>query len=499
MRALLDTNIIIHREAERLQNEDIGFLFNWLDRLKIEKCIHPATVTELNNYGNEQAVKRMNVKIGNYNILKTIAPLAEEVQKLSATLDKTQNDRVDTQLLNEVYSGRVDFIITEDKNIHTKGSLLGISSKIFKIDEYLEKAAAENPNLVDYTVLAVKKQYFGEVNLTDSFFNSFREDYAEFDSWFIKKSDETCYVCFQDSTLSAFLYIKVEGADENYADITPSFSRRKRLKVGTLKVTANGFKIGERFLKIIFDNALVNKVDEIYVTVFDKTTEHERLISLLEDYGFTFYGDKTSGNGIEKVYTKPFGSAAIIDKAHPKIGYPYISDDSDIFIAPIYPDYHTELFPDSILRTESPKDFVENEPHRNAISKVYISRSWERGLQPGDRLVFYRTGGYHVGVATTVGVVESIITDIPDVRTFIRLCRKRSVFTDEELVKHWNHQPGNHPFIVNFLYVGSFKRRPNLKWLIDNQVIADVNSVPRGFSRISQQDFDNIVKYSRNL
>jgi predicted nucleic acid-binding protein/L-amino acid N-acyltransferase YncA len=498
MRALLDTNIIIHREAERLQNEDIGILFNWLDRLKIEKCIHPATVDELSKFGNEQAVKRMNVKIGNYNTLKTVAPIADAVKNLSNKLDKTENDHVDTLLLNEVYLERVDFLITEDKNIHTKANLLGLSTKVFKIDEYLEKVSAENPGLVDYKVLAVKKQYFGEVNLKDSFFDSFREDYAEFDKWFIKKSDDICYVCFQDDVLSAFLYIKAEGIDENYADIIPPFQRKKRLKVGTLKVTANGYKIGERFLKIIFDNALVNKVDEIYVTIFDKTTEHERLISLFEDYGFTHHGDKTSDNGVERVYTKPYGKAVIIDKANPKIGYPYLSHDTNIFIVPIYPDYHTELFPDSILRTESPKDFVENEPHRNAISKVYISRSWERGLQPGDRLMFYRTGGYHVGVATTIGVVESVITNIPDMQTFIRLCRKRSVFTDEELVKHWNHQPNNPPFIVNFLYIGSLKRRPNLKWLIDNEVITDINSVPRGFSPISQQDFDNIVKHSRS-
>jgi hypothetical protein len=498
MRALLDTNIIIHREADRLQNEDIGVLFNWLDRLKIEKCIHPATVKELNKFNDEKAVKRMNVKIENYNVLKTVSPLADAVEKLSKKLDKTENDYIDTLLLNETFLGRVDLLITEDKNIHIKANLLGISTKVFKIDEYLEKVSAENPNMIDYKVLAVKKQYFGEVNLKDSFFNSFREDYAEFDAWFIKKSDETCYVCFQGDALSAFLYIKVEDANESYADISPQFQRKKRLKVGTLKVTANGFKIGERFLKIIFDNALVNKVDEIYVTIFNKTTEHERLISLFEDYGFTHYGNKNTRNGTEEVYVKPFGKAVTVDRDNPKVSYPYVSDSGNVFIVPIYQDYHTELFPDSILRTESPKDFIENEPHRNAISKVYISRSWERGLHPGDRIIFYRTGGYHISVATTVGVVESIITDIPDVQSFISLCRKRSVFTDKELIEHWNYQPNNPPFIVNFLYVGSFKRRPNLKWLIDNEIIADIKSAPRGFSPISQQDFDNIVAYSRS-
>jgi predicted nucleic acid-binding protein len=234
MRALLDTNVIIHREAERMQNEDIGVLFNWLDRLKIEKFIHPATVGELAKFHDAQAVKRMTVKIGNYNELKTVAPMSPEVKSIADKLDKTDNDRVDTLLLNEVFSGRVDFLISEDKNIHAKASLLNIGAKVFKIDEYLEKAAAENPGLVDYKVLAVKKQYFGEVNLKDLFFDSFRGDYAEFDAWFAKKSDEISYVCYQDQVLSAFLYIKAEGPEENYADITPPLPKKKRLKVGTL-------------------------------------------------------------------------------------------------------------------------------------------------------------------------------------------------------------------------------------------------------------------------
>ena len=34
MKVLLDTNIIIHREASKIYNLDIGQLFNWLDKLK---------------------------------------------------------------------------------------------------------------------------------------------------------------------------------------------------------------------------------------------------------------------------------------------------------------------------------------------------------------------------------------------------------------------------------------------------------------------------------
>ena len=496
MRVLLDTNIIIHREAGKIRNPDIGILFNWLDKLKADKCVHPLTIEELKKHLDPETVRTMGIKVANYTTLKTQAAFDGDIKQVSDSVDKDENDVSDSRILNEVCAGRVDFLISEDKKIHLKAQLLNIAEKVFKIDTFLEKVTAENPDLVDYKVLAVKKQYFGEVNLADPFFDSFREDYQDFDKWFNRKADEISYVCYQNDVLSAFLFLKMEDENENYSDITPIFTKKRRLKIGTFKVTSNGYKIGERFLKIIFDNAHAQKVNEIYVTIFDKTTEHERLIALLEEWGFKYHGTKATTTGDEKVFVREFDRDAPINLSNPKLTYPYISRDSDVYIVPIYPAYHTELFPDSILKTESPKEFVENEPHRNALSKVYISRSHERNLKSGDIIVFYRTGGIYAGVATTVGVVESVVTNIQDEASFIALCRKRSVFTDDELKKHWNYNKYDRPFIVNFLYVASYPKRPNLKWLIENNVIPSVTDVPRGFRKISREDFDNIAKYA---
>lgn len=41
MRALLDTNVIIHRENTKATSFTIGKLFYWLDKLRYEKLIHP--------------------------------------------------------------------------------------------------------------------------------------------------------------------------------------------------------------------------------------------------------------------------------------------------------------------------------------------------------------------------------------------------------------------------------------------------------------------------
>jgi predicted nucleic acid-binding protein len=494
MRVLLDTNIVIHRESVHVLHEEIGVLFRWLDTLQYSKYIHPVTVQEINKLKASPLRNLMNVKLEAYHIIQVHSPIHPVIQKVSASVDKNENDKNDTILLNELYLDRVDLLITEDRKIGKKATLLGISERVFTIDAFLEKVTAENPGLADYKVLAVKKELFGHIQLDDPFFESFKEDYPGFEKWFNRKSEETAYVCRQQDHTTAFLYLKVETDKETYADITPTFTPKKRLKIGTFKVVLNGYKLGERFLKIVFDNAIRYAVDEIYVTIFDKRIEQQRLIKLLEDYGFAFHGYKQGQGGQERVYVRDMHRR--FNAANPRFSYPYFSRQSRTFFVPIYPAYHTQLFPDSILRTESPDDFVENEPFRNAISKVYVSRSYFKALRAGDVVVFYRTGGFYQGVATTIGIVESIETNIRDANQFVRLCRKRSVFSDAELMTHWNYTPNNRPFIVNFLYAYSLPKRPNLKKLIDIGVVADVNSVPRGFEPIQKEAFERLLQES---
>ena len=132
---------------------------------------------------------------------------------------------------------------------------------------------------------------------------------------------------------------------------------------------------------------------------------------------FVHHGIKKTTSGTEQVYVRDFTPRA--DPQRPALTYPFLSRSRRKFIVPIYPEYHTELFPDSILRTESPDDFVENRPNRNAISKVYISRSIRRDLAAGDIIIFYRTKvatghAYYTSVVTTLGVVQSIATTIPN-------------------------------------------------------------------------------------
>lgn len=350
--------------------------------------------------------------------------------------------------------------------------------------------------MVDYSVLSVKRLLLGKVNLSDSFFDSFREDYLGFNKWFNGKANELCYTCYYGDEIGAFLYIKKEDETENYSDIIPVFKPRKRLKIGTLKVALNGFKIGERLLKVVFDNAMKQRVDEIYVTIFEKRPEQLRLIHLLESFGFQYYGVKSSRSGEEKVYVRSLQPQFDIDK--PRSTYPFFSCKNNIWFVSIYPEYHTELFPDSILKTESPNEYVDNEPHRNAIGKVYVSHSIERNILTGDTIVFYRTGGLHKGVVTTVGIVESIVNPVTSLEHLIFLCKNKSVLTREQLEKFWVRFGDYKPFVVNFLYAYSLPKRPNLAKLIELGIIGGVDKMPRGFTKIGENDLIKILKVSQS-
>lgn len=494
MRVLLDTNILIHREAAIVIRQNIGLVFSWLDRLGYEKYVHPLSVEEIEQHKDEQVRNSFKAKIASYHVMKAHTPLTPEIAALSAELDSTKNSINDSRILNELVAQRADLLITEDRGIYRKAKRLGIADRVFTIDGFLEKAFAENPDFIHYKVLSVQKTLFGEVNLKDPFFDSFREDYSGFDLWFNRKSEEPAYICFEDEKVVAFLYLKTEDQREPYADISPPFRPKKRLKIGTFKVELNGFKLGERFLKIVFDNAIKQRVEEIYVTIFARSAEQERLIKLIEDFGFVRHGNKNNAYGNEQVYVRDMSPR--IDLAEPCLTFPFISRSARAFLVPIYPEYHTNLLPDSILNTESQYNFIEHEPYRNAIQKVYISRSYFKNVAKGDIIIFYRTGGYYKSVITTLGIVENVYTHIPNEDQFIQLCRKRSVFTDDELRKQWRYQPQNRPFIVEFLYAYSFPKRPNMAALIEHNVIKDIKSAPRGFERISSDQFEKIISLS---
>ena len=134
MRALLDTNDIIHRENTKATSFTIGKLFYWLDKLRYEKLIHPYSIAELRKYRNPQMQSLYDAKIDAYTEMRCIAPQTAEFTALLSDTPKTANDQIDNQLLCELYCKRADILITEDRRMRLKADRLGLSERVFTIE-----------------------------------------------------------------------------------------------------------------------------------------------------------------------------------------------------------------------------------------------------------------------------------------------------------------------------------------------------------------------------
>ncbi len=492
MKALLDTNILIEREKSIPGSSDIGKLFRWLEKMGYERCVHQLSIEEISRYHDRRVVESFKVKLESYTILQTVAPLHADLAAMFSSEDNTENKQNDTRLLNEIYQGRCSILLTEDRGLIHKARRIGIAEKVYTAESFLEYVVAEKPDLLEYRVPTVQRKRIGELDYDQTFFDSFRSSYPHFNEWLNKKAEEYAYICEVDGLLKAFLYLKVEETKDVDRQISPLLPEARYLKIGTLKVELNGLKLGERFIKIVFDNAMRLRVDAIYVTLHEDDEHKGRLVNLIETFGFEKHGTKRSNAGIESVYCRNIKVRP--DYANPSLTYPVFSSNAKAYLVAIYPEYHTSLFPDSILNNESTNDFKELYPHRNAIRKVFLSRSIVRELEPGSVIAFYRTGGKYAGVVTTIGIVEAVRDSITSFDELREVVGSRSVFQESKLREFWDYKPASRPFVVKFLHVYSLPRRPNLDELIRESVVASVSDAPRGFTPISTLQLQTILK-----
>ena len=334
---------------------------------------------------------------------------------------------------------------------------------------------------------------FKDVDLADPFFDSLKSNYREFSDWFGRKSEDLAYVFVNsDGMLDGFLYLKIENGSVD--DVVPALPAARRLKVGTMKINAHGTKLGERFIKKIFDHSIQNRVEEIYVTVFG---EHESLISLFERYGFAQAATKTTVNGEELVLVKDFSHIA----GNPTKNYPLINlKEKRAYLLGIKPQWHTRLLPDSILRAEQP-DIVQDVSHTNSIHKVYLAAM--RGmdtLQRGDVILIYRTTdgqgpAHYRSVGTSLCVVEEYrsIRSFASWHEFYRYCSPYSVFSDQELAKFW--QEKSLPHVLRFTYNIALKRRVTRGEMIENVGLPADGYW--GFMPLNHEQFKEIARRGR--
>lgn len=488
MKILLDTNIVVYRESDNSIKERIGELFKTIDNdVQMQKYISPIIKAEITqNLQGKQREILLN-RLNSYNMLqftsKTICP---EIASKFKEEDRNTNDKIDSLILSDVYTGKVDLLITEDKKIKLKAVALGITDKVQSIDEFLFKNKIDKK--VNHNILNINKVKVGQLDINDTFFDGLKNSYPGFENWLRSKENEDAYCYFENNKLLAMLMLKNEEIGEDYSDISPTMRNNRKLKVSTFKVDIKKKKIGERFIKIIFDQAIYSNVNEIYVTIFDDTDEKKALISYFERFGFSYHGKK---KGRELVYVRSMNKNYI--KTDPLKTYPYIDRSNDSYIVAILPEYHTYLLPDSKLSKESYRNI--HMPVEYAIKKYYISATgFKQKPNIGDNLIFYRMKeGFipakYSSVLTTIGIVTDIYTPT-NINDLVNKVKGKTVYTEEAIRNYYNSRI-NITYIIEFAYITTLENKINLNDCLENSILFDY---PRGVEKITKEQFDKILE-----
>jgi hypothetical protein len=337
------------------------------------------------------------------------------------------------------------------------------------------------------------KKYLSDINFDDTFFQSLKEDYAGFEPWIQRKIVEKrwAFVLEINSQVHGFLFLKSER-NQIIDDVTPKLPMRKWLKIATFKINPHGTRLGERFLKKAFDTAIVNDFDAIYVTVFPK---HKALIDLFKKYGFIEAGTKEASDHNELVLVKDLVEV----KKDILLDYPKFNLlKNNKFLLAIYPQYHTRLFPDSILNNED-FDIIQDVSHTNSIEKVYICQMDCSKLKKDDIILIYRTKAdddkgkaHYRSVVTSVCTIEEIKTkqNFASLNDYLTYCENYSVFNRQELTDWYNKKGGL--YIIKMVYNAALRKRVTRGNLIEN---VGLNSTDRwSIVSLENDQFDKIIK-----
>jgi hypothetical protein len=440
---LIDSNILIPLEDTGKElPPQLAEMRRLAQKINFRLFIHPAQQNDIKRDKNETRRGIVLSRIAQYEKIPNAPIASAEVAKERKWSHSTPNDTIDNSLLLSVVQNACHLLVTNDRGIHRKANISGISERVHYLDQF--SVFLKNQVGEDHPPpLGLRETFLHELNLASPFFDSLRANYGGFNNWFTQKAREQrkSWAVLDGDQLLAVCIFNIE--DNPQITDTGLHLPGKALKLCTFKVSEQwrGRKMGERFLYSAFQYAKRNACKWVYLHTFGK--EQETLVELCIDFGFSFFGKY---NLRDDVYAKPMDApeGATVDTPldFAKKYYPAYLDNTDItkYLIPIQPAYHDELFPDRAEPTLF-NSLPENiPPQSNTIKKAYLCHASISPPCAGDLVYFYRT---HDRKATEcIGIIEhafrSAIPEqvLPEVskRTVYNISQLHQILQKETLV-----------------------------------------------------------------
>jgi len=429
----------------------------------------------------DQARRQISLsKIAKFQSIAKVRGLTkDQLESEFGPLSKA-NDVVDATLLHALKIGVADFLVTQDGGLHDRARRYApdIAGRVlFVADATLLLRATYEPTPV--ALPFVEEVDAHSIPLADPIFDSLREGYPDFDTWWQEKCVKQlrkCWVVTDEGSLAGIIVRK----DESSPDTDAQTEAARILKICTFKVMPErrGIKLGELLLKQVFWFAQRNGYDLLYLTTYPSQAA---LIDLIEFYGFQ--ATKTAADG-EITFEKTMGRTPLAASKDDDLfklaarNYPrfHVSSQVLAYGIPIKEEFHESLFPE--LKDASQPGLFEfaevgTDARRpgNTIRKVYLCRAPAKIEQPGALLLFYKGSSAREPsqAITTVGVFENM-TLAHSTEELRRLAGGRSVYNERQLLA-WNARAEAPVKVINFLLAGHISPAMSLDELLHEGVI----------------------------
>jgi L-amino acid N-acyltransferase YncA len=436
MKFLFDSNVIIPAEPTSPQNVEaltplIADLVGLLSQGQHHFYSHP--VANQRDLGSDKDTERRSLRkllIQKYPELPSPPKIPPALAASIGTAPAGSHDEVDNLLLAAVYADAVDYLVTQDEEIHKKARAADLQSRVLSVPDTLAvvralfpRAPAPPPAVESVPAYLLDEQ--------DPIFESFRADYGPgFDNWLrrAKREHRTAWIIRRPGeSLAGFTIVKPE-TDRPYG------LHGQALKICSFKVAnqARGFRFGELLLKTVFGYAFANRYDHLYVTVFDK--KYGELVDLFTDFGFGPHATRSPLG--ELVLTKPLKFEPSEYASTPPLAFNvrygpanFKIHGVEMFVIPIRPVYHRLLFPDAQSQLDI---MLTHHPFANSIRKAYLCHASTRRISPGSVLLFYRSDDEQA--VRSIGVAEGVrVSKQPDEIT--HFVGQRTVYSYNEIAK----------------------------------------------------------------
>lgn len=335
------------------------------------------------------------------------------------------NDDADLEVLSSFNTGRAQWLITEDGSLRRRASRANVEN-VLSLTEAVEmfRALTGTPTLTPPAVSLVNAY---QVSRIAPIFASLRDDYApDFDGWWKNKvtaEDRPVIVLGTTSAPDGLSVLKAE-TDRPYGlgDYV--------MKICTFKIddAFQGVKRGEALLKSCLEYARGTNADAVYLEVLPDKVE---LLAWLNRFGFFALPDADAPLDqlvLVKLLNPPPDSAELTPLDHAVTYGPGNVRIERGHIVPIQEAFHHLLLPDA-----DPQDslLAGSFGCGNAIRKAYLSRAGTRKVQPGDALLFMRTGAGPSRI-TALGIVEDTLVSA-STDALVAFVGTRTVYSREQI------------------------------------------------------------------